>query len=57
MNENKGYADALEAHLFCLETELEVRSQYTMNRDFIIECAVLREQIKLIRAELEAVTK
>lgn len=55
--ENQAYADALEAHLFVLEAELEVRSQYTLNREFNLQCAVLRQQIELIRQELEAVTR
>jgi hypothetical protein len=55
MQDNTVYADALEAHLFCLEAELEARKDYSMNRDFILECSVLRKRIELVTAELNQV--
>lgn len=55
MQDNTVYADALEAHLFCLEAELKARKDYVMNRDFILECQVLRKRIELVTAELNQV--
>lgn len=54
---NKAYADALEANLFVLEAELEAWSYYGSLPNSYNHCLVLRKQIELIRAELEAVTK
>lgn len=55
MQDNTVYADALEAHLFCLEAELEARSGYVLNKDFQLECSVLRKRIELVTAELNQV--
>lgn len=57
MNENKAYADALEANLFVLEAELEAWSYYSSLPNSYNHCLILRKQIELVRAELEDVTR
>lgn len=48
---------ALKAQCIVIQAEIDARSGYTMNRDFILECAVKRESIKNILAVIDKLEK
>lgn len=50
--ENQLLIAALKAHLIVLEAELNARIGYTMNRDFQLECSVLRVKIEQVQTEI-----
>lgn len=50
--ENQLLIAALKAHLVVLNAEYGARSGYTMNRDFQLECSILRVKIEQVQAEI-----